>query len=84
MISVKNHHITAIVRVDIDLESEDLEIKTSCQMLWGGIVSKYSNCLQRVWIVIVIVYFGRISQPCPRKEPMPNQRAFEIVQTCQG
>ena len=44
MISVKNHHITAIVRVDIDLESEHLEIKTSCQMLWGGIVSKYSNC----------------------------------------
>ena len=35
MISVKNHHITAIVRVDIDLEREDSEIKISCQILWG-------------------------------------------------
>ena len=35
MISVKNHHITAIVRVDIDLEREHLEIKISCQILWG-------------------------------------------------
>ena len=38
MISVKNHHITAIVRVDIDLEREDLEIKISCQILWGKLL----------------------------------------------
>ena len=51
MISVKNHHITAIVRVDIDLEREDLEIKISCQMLWG-------NCKKPIRQVLEAKRFG--------------------------
>ena len=58
MMRVKNHHMIAMVLVEIVLEGErDFRL-----IMWKP------PC-----------YLGRMSQPWQRKEPIPNQRALEMV-----
>ena len=105
MIRVKNHHITAIVRVEIDLQR--ILVFFDCFGYFLNVLppwrfnQKVLKLVPFQWFVLNVVqinwvyretilkrkmkkwweYFGRMSQPCPRKDPMPNQRAFDIVHT---